>query len=93
MNSEEIQKFLNANKLPDTKCLKINFKKRNPVYGVFVQYKDAEELQTKNFWRIVTLTHYKEWQNTKDINLSRIFHGSDFTKLIVEDLAAAVERV
>ena len=49
MNSEEIQKFLTNNKISDKKMLKITFRKRNPVYGVFVQFKDAEELQAKNF--------------------------------------------
>jgi hypothetical protein len=84
MSIEEIQKFIHSNKLPDNKYLKISFKKRNPVYGVFVQYKDADELKTKNFWRIVSLTNFKEWQTSQDINLSRIFNGSDFQKLTVE---------
>ena len=84
MTSEEIQKFVKANKLSDDKHLKITFRKRNPVYGIFVEYKDAAELQAKNFWRIVSLTHFKEWQSSKDINLSRIFSGSDFVKLVVE---------
>ncbi len=84
MNSEEIEKFVNNNKLPANKYLKITFKKRNPVYGIIIQCKDAGDLQAKNFWRIVTLTHFKEWQTSKDINLSRIFHGSEFSKLAVE---------
>jgi hypothetical protein len=81
MTKEEIQKFIKGNSVPDNKCLKITFRKRNPVYGVFVEYKDADELQAKNFWRVVTVTHLEEWQKSKDINLSRLFNGSDFTKL------------
>jgi hypothetical protein len=83
MTTEEIQKFIKVNKLPTNQCLKITFKKRNPVFGVFVEYRDAAELQAKNFWRIVTLTHFEEWQKSKDINLCRLFNGSDFQKLSV----------
>ena len=84
MNIEEIEKFIQTNKLPEDKYLKITFRKRDPVYGVFVQGKDKSDLQSKNFWRIVTLNHFKEYQASKDVNLSKIFHGSDFTKLTVE---------
>ncbi|WP_207496916.1 short-chain dehydrogenase [Aridibaculum aurantiacum] len=86
MHTEEIQKFLNANKLPANKHLKISFKKRNPVYGVIVHCKDAVELESKNFWRIVPVANVKEWTKSKDINLSRLFHGSDFSKLTVEEV-------
>jgi hypothetical protein len=81
MTTEEIQKFIKGNKIPDNQCLKITFKKRNPVYGVFVEYRDAAELQAKNFWRIVNISNFEEWQKSKDINLSRLFNGSDFSKL------------
>ncbi len=84
MSSEEIEKFIKATKLPANKYLKISFKKRNAVYGIFIHCKDARDLETKNFWRIVTLTHFKDYQTSKDINLSRIFHGSEFSKLSVE---------
>lgn len=84
MSPEEIQKFIKSNKLPADKHLKITLKKRNPIYGIFVECRDAAHLQSKNFWRIVTLTNFKEWQNSGDLNLSRMYHGSDFTKLTVE---------
>lgn len=84
MNTEEIQKFLNANTIAPNKHLKISFKKRNPVYGLIVHCKDATDLQAKNFWRIVSVTNYKEWQKSRDLNLSRIFHGSEFSKLTIE---------
>ncbi len=83
MTTEEIQKFIKGNKVVDSQLLKITFKKRNPVFGAFVEYKDASELQAKNFWRIVSQTHFEEWQKSRDINLSRLFNGSDFSKLSV----------
>ncbi len=84
MTTEEIQKFIKGNKVPSNQALKITFKKRNPVYGVFVEYKDAAELQAKNFWRIVSKTQFEEWQKSKDINLCRMFNGSDFSKLALD---------
>jgi hypothetical protein len=84
MNIEDIEKFINANKLPEDKYLKITFRKRNPVYGIFVHGKDASDLQSKNFWRVVTLTKFKEYQVSKDINLSSIFHGSEFSRIAIE---------
>jgi hypothetical protein len=84
MNTEEIQKFLGSHKLPENKYLKITLRKRNPIYGVFIESKDANDLQVKNFWRFVSMTNFNEWQTSKDINLSRIFNGSDFVKIAVE---------
>lgn len=81
MNTEEIQKFLQSNKVTDTKSYKITFKKRNPLYGVFVDCKDANDLQAKNFWRFVTAANFEEWKTSKDLNLSRIYSGSDFAKI------------
>jgi hypothetical protein len=38
-------------------------------------------LKKKNFWRVVTATRIEEYRQSKDINLSRIFNGSEFTRL------------
>lgn len=81
MNIEEIQKFLDKEKPAKEECVRIDFKKRDPVYGLFVQSRDYDELKSKNFWRIVTKTHFEEWHKTKDTNLAKIFSGSDFTRL------------
>lgn len=81
MNTEEIQNFLN-DKLPSPDAyVKIDFKKRDPIYGLFVRDKDFNELKSKNFWRIVTRNHFDSYKKSRDMNLSRIFSGSDFTKL------------
>ncbi len=83
MNIEEIEKFLNKdNGAPDT-CVKINFKKRDSLFGLFIKTGDYNDLKSKNFWRIVTKTHFDQWYKTKDMNLARIFSGSDFSKLVL----------
>lgn len=84
MSSEEIQAFVKGHKIPANKHLKISFKKREPVFGIIVECKDAGDLQSKNFWRIVTLPNLKSWHSSNDLNLSRIYHGSDFSRITVE---------
>jgi hypothetical protein len=49
--------------------------------GVFINASDYSELKKKNFWRIVAAHRKEEYRKSKDINLSRIFNGSEFTKL------------
>ena len=83
MNIEEIEKFLEREKLNQEQFVKIDFKKRDPVYGLFVKSNDFNDLKAKNFWRIVTKTHFDAWRRTKDMNLAKIFSGSDFSKLKV----------
>ena len=83
MNIEDIEKFLNKdNSSPDT-CVKINFKKRDSLFGLFIKTPDYNDLKAKNFWRIVTKTHFDQWHKTKDLSLARIFSGSDFSKLVL----------
>ena len=60
---------------------KIFFKTRGTVEGIFIQAPDFTELKRKNFWRIVSAKHLDEYRSSKDINLSRIFNGTEFTKL------------
>jgi hypothetical protein len=88
MNIEQIELFLNKDKTTNKDkaaqeaCVKINFKKRDAVYGLFIKSRDYDDLKSKNFWRIVTKTHFDQWHKTKDMNLARIFSGSEFTKLV-----------
>ncbi|HEX2536206.1 MAG TPA: short-chain dehydrogenase [Chitinophagaceae bacterium] len=56
-------------------------KKRNPIRGLIVKGKDYQELKGKNFWRIVTLTHMNEYNKSQNINLAKIFSGTEFAKL------------
>lgn len=81
MTAEQIETFLNKETIPAGKVIRFELKKRNPVRGLIVQGRDYNDLKAKNFWRIVTLTNMAAYQKTKDINLAKIFAGSDFLKL------------
>lgn len=83
MQIEEIEKFLDSKTDTDNKYIKIDFKKRDPIYGLFVKDRDYNDLKSKNFWRIVTRTHFNEWKKSKNTNLAKIFSGSDFSKLTI----------
>jgi len=82
MNIEQIELFLKKEKAEPQACVKINFKKRDAIYGLFVKSPDYDDLKSKNFWRIVTKTHFEQWNKTRDMNLARIFNGSEFTRLV-----------
>ncbi len=82
MTPEQISKFIENEQQSHTP-IKIEFKKRNSVTGQFVKVTDYEELKSKNFWRIVTEPNIPQWNKLKDINLVRIFNGTEFTRLSV----------
>lgn len=63
------------------KALNIHFKQRSTITGLFIKGNDYDELRSKNFWRIVTNGNIEQWKKTKDVNLSRIFNGAEFTRL------------
>ena len=81
MTVEQIETFLNKESIPQGKVIRFEMKKRNPVRGLIVQGRDYNELKTKNFWRIVTQTNLAAFQKSNDINLAKIFSGTDFAKL------------
>jgi hypothetical protein len=81
MNTEDIEKFLAKNIDAHYKYVKISFKKRKEVYGLFVRDRDYDHLKSKNFWRIVTKLSLDEFSRTGDLSLSRIFNGSEFSRL------------
>jgi hypothetical protein len=81
MTVEQIETFLAKETIPQGKIIRFELKKRNPVRGLIVKGRDYNDLKTKNFWRIVTQTRLADYQKTQDINLARIFSGSDFAKL------------
>lgn len=82
MTTEQISKFIETEQQSHTP-VKIEFKKRNAVLGQFVKVTDYEELKSKNFWRIVTESNIAQWNKLRDINLVRIFNGTEFTRLSV----------
>lgn len=81
MTVEQIETFLARETVPQGKIIRFEMKKRNPVRGLIVQGKDYNELKGKNFWRIVTQTHLVEYSKTQNINLAKIFSGTEFAKL------------
>jgi hypothetical protein len=81
MQTEEIQKFLNNKAQAEKSYVKIDFKTRDSIYGLFIFDKDYNELKSKNFWRIITRTHFDAFGKSGDVNLARIFNGAEFSKL------------
>jgi len=81
MTVEQIEKFLDNETIPQNKAIRFEFKKRDPIRGLIVKGRDYNDLKVKNFWRIVTQTHLAEYQKSQNINLAKIFSGSDFAKL------------
>lgn len=81
MTIEQIEKFLDDKQLLSNSSSRISFKTRSTFEGMFIKAPDYLELKKKNFWRIVAASRMEEYQQSKDFNLSRIFNGSEFTKL------------
>lgn len=80
MTNDQIEKFLQHNYL-DKAPVKVTFKTRKPVVGIFIKTADYNELKLKNFWRIVGESNMQGYLKSKDINLARIFNGSEITRL------------
>ena len=80
MTNEAISKHVDK-KDHSEKTLNIHFKQRNTITGLFIRGNDYEDLRSKNFWRIVTNANIEQWKKTKDMNLARIFNGTEFTRL------------
>jgi hypothetical protein len=85
MNTEQIQKFLSNSTKGDNKdhkYVKIDFKTRDSIYGLFItETADFKDLTSKNFWRIVTRKHFDDYNRSKNMDLARIFNGAEFTRL------------
>ena len=82
MVNEMITKFLEPSNV-EKLAVKIDFKKRNSMVGIFVKSSDYEDLKSKNFCRIVSEVKIPEWKKSNDNSLSKIFSGSEFTRLTV----------
>lgn len=80
MTMDMIEKFVEAE---DRKghLINIHFKQRNTVTGLFIDTNDYKDLKLKNFWRIVPKTNVEQWRKTRNLNLAKIFNGTEFTKL------------
>lgn len=81
MNPEQIKKFIDSKISLKSKYVKIEFNKREPIYGLFITDGDYKDLSAKNFWRIVTKKNFDAYDKSKDVNLARVFNGAEFSKL------------
>lgn len=81
MNPEQIKKFIETKVTEKNSYVKIEFSKRESIYGIFITDGDYKDLSIKNFWRIVTSKNFDAYNKNKDMNLARIFNGSEFSKL------------
>jgi hypothetical protein len=82
MNIEDIQKFLDKKTSAQNEYVKISFRKREAINGLFVKgHRDYSYLASKNFWRIVPQSQFASYQKTGDVSLAKIFCGTDFTRL------------
>ena len=80
MTNDQIERFLQANYI-DKAPVKVSFKSRKPVVGLFIKTADYGVLKSKNFWRIVGELNVESYKKSKDLNLARIFSGSEITRL------------
>ncbi|MBO9591516.1 MAG: short-chain dehydrogenase [Niabella sp.] len=80
MDVQAIEKFLTS-ATKNTGAVNIHFKDRSTVTGIFINSRDYDELKAKNFWRVVSSKNVQLWERTGDVNLSRLFSGSGFTRL------------
>lgn len=88
MNIEDIQKFLDAKTSPKQEYVMISFKKRNTICGLFVKgHRDYSDLKSKNFWRIVPESQFSAYQKSGDIQLAKIFSGTEFSRLTLAKTA------
>ena len=82
MTTEQIEKFLSVHRANNNSPVKITFKTRKPLEGIFLKMQDYTDLKSKNFWRIVTGANIDGYKTSNDVSLSRIFNGSEITKLL-----------
>ena len=81
MTNEQIEKFFTKAKL--NALIRVSFKTRDAIVGIFIQTPDYNELKSKNFWRIVSEANYEQWKQSNDYNLVRMFNGAEFTRLVI----------
>ncbi len=80
MNNSQIDDFV-TDKKRKNKLVNVHFKTRPTIKGMFVFLNDYPEMKEKNFWRIVGEQKMEEWLEKKDHSSSRLFSGSEFTRL------------
>ena len=84
MTNDQIERFLQI-KNQKNEPVKVSFKSRKSVVGMFIKTADYDELKSKNFWRIVGSANLESYRKSRDMNLARIFNGSEMTRLSVSN--------
>ena len=80
MTNDQIEKFILAGHL-DKNSVRLTFKTRSPIIGIFIKTSDYQELKSKNFWRIISGSNIDGWKKSHDTSLARIFNGAEITRL------------
>ena len=81
MNSEDIEKFFEKKAMLNEDYVKISFKTREDMFGLFLKDAEYNYLKGKNFWRIVPQSQLEAYKNSKNPALARIFNGAEFSRL------------
>lgn len=82
MDIEQIQKFLDGTTSTPDSAVRITFKKRDTIQGLFIrEHNDYTYLKSKNFWRIVPKSQLETYLQTRNNGLAKIFNGAEFAKL------------
>lgn len=81
MNIEDIEKFFEKKAVFNEDYVKITFKQRDAIYGLFLKDADYGYLKAKNFWRIVPQSQLEAYKTTKNPNLAKVFNGAEFSRL------------
>src|SRR5215204_2091932 len=81
MNIEDIEKFFEKKAVLNEDYVKISFKSREAIYGLFIKDADFSYLKGKNFWRIVPQSQLEAYKTSKNASLARIFNGAEFSRL------------
>ena len=81
MNTEDIEKFFEKKATLNEDYVKISFRQREAIYGLFLKDADYNYLKAKNFWRIVPQSQFEAYKATRNTSLARIFNGAEFSKL------------
>ena len=81
MNIEDIEKFFEKKAVIHQDYVKISFKGREAIYGLFLKDADYQYLKAKNFWRVVPQSKLEAYKATGNADLARIFNGAEFSKL------------
>lgn len=81
MTSEDIEQFFVRKATLNEDYVKITFKKRASIFGLFLKDADYSHLKEKNFWRIVPQSQLEAYKTSKNASFARLFNGKEFSKL------------